>query len=80
VASVAGNTITVNTTGAAQAVTVTDKTKYTKESAATTQAITQGKCITAHGSENGAALQATTISLRPAADGKCSEGGGPHRH
>jgi hypothetical protein len=80
VASVAGDTITLNTAGATQPVTVTNKTKYTKEGAATSQAITQGKCITAQGSENGGSLQATTISLRPAANGKCSEGGGPHRH
>jgi uncharacterized protein DUF5666 len=80
VASVAGDTITVNTAGATQPVTVTNKTRYTKEGAATSQAITQGKCITAQGSENGGSLQATTISLRPAANGKCSEGSGPHRH
>lgn len=79
VASVAGNTITINTAAAPQAVTVTDKTKYTKEAPATSQAIAQGKCITAHGSENNGALQATTISLRPAANGKCPDGGGPHR-
>jgi hypothetical protein len=82
VASVAGNTITINTAaGAPQTVTVTDKTKYTKEAAATSQAIAAGKCITAKGGENGGVLQATTISLRPANNGKCPEvGGGSHRH
>jgi hypothetical protein len=86
VASVAGNTITVNTSnpgGPQQAtVTVTDRTRYTKEAASNTQAIAQGKCISAQGTENGSTLQATTISLRPANNGSCGEpgGGGPHRH
>lgn len=81
VASVAGNTITINTDAAPQTVTVSDKTKYTKEAAATSQAVAQGKCITAQGSESNGALQATTISLRPAANGKCPEKGEhPHRH
>lgn len=82
VASVAGNTITINTDGGTpQTVTVSDKTKYTKEAPATSQAISQGKCLTALGSENGGALQATAISLRPANNGKCPDkDGGPHRH
>lgn len=76
VASVAGNTITVN--GATPTtVTVTDKTRYTKQVASTTQAITAGKCLTAQGNlGGGGALQATRIDLRPAHDGNC--GGGPH--
>lgn len=82
VVSVAGNTITINTDGGTpQTVTVSDKTKYTKEAPATSQAINQGKCLTALGSENGGALQATAISLRPANNGKCPDkDGGPHRH
>jgi len=86
VASVAGDTITVNTSnpgGPQQAtVTVTDRTKYTKQAASNAQAIAQGKCIAARGTENGGTLQATTISLRPANNGSCGEpgGGGPHRH
>ena len=87
VASVAGDTITVNTSnpgGPQQAtVTVTDRTRYTKEAASNTQAIAQGKCLSAQGTENGGTLQATTISLRPARDGNCGGepgGGGPHRH
>jgi Domain of unknown function (DUF5666) len=86
VASVAGDTITVNTSnpgGPQQAtVTVTDRTRYTKEAASNTQAIAQGKCISAQGTDNGGTLQATTISLRPANNGECGEpgGGGPHRH
>jgi Domain of unknown function (DUF5666) len=84
VASVAGDTITVNTSnpsGLQQAtVTVTDRTRYTKQAASNAQAIAQGKCITAQGTENSGTLQATTISLRPANNGSCEGGGGPHRH
>ncbi|WP_445160746.1 DUF5666 domain-containing protein [Mycobacterium sp. Dal123C01] len=77
VASVAGNTITVTSTDASGAtsqtpVTVTDQTRYTKQAGANTQAIAQGKCLTAQGSQDGSGtLQATTIDLRPARDGKC---------
>lgn len=87
VASVAGNTINVTSTDAngsksQTAVTVDDKTKYTKQGAATSQAITQGKCLAARGTKDSSGtLQATTIDLRPANDGKC---GGksmqPHGH
>jgi hypothetical protein len=80
VASVAGNTITINTTSTPQTVTVSDKTKYTKEAAANSQAIAQGKCLQAQGTDNNGALQATTIRVQQAADGKCPGGGGPHRH
>ena len=85
VASLAGNTITVNTTDPGSTpqttVTVSDKTKYTKEGATNSQAIAAGKCITARGTENSGALQATTIRLRPASNGKCPEPGAqPHRH
>jgi hypothetical protein len=81
VASVAGDTITVNgNDGSATTVTVTDKTRYTKQAGSSTQAITQGKCMTALGSRDGSgAFQATTINLRPASDGKCPGEGGPHR-
>jgi Domain of unknown function (DUF5666) len=81
VASVAGGTITVNgDDGAAPTtVAVTDKTRYSKQASASTQSIAQGKCMTAHGSLDGSgALQATTINLRPANDGKCPGEGGPH--
>jgi hypothetical protein len=82
VASVAGNTITVTSSNATQtAVTVTDKTKYTKQGAANTQAISAGKCMTAKGTQDsGGALQATTIDLRPAHDGKCPGEAKPHGH
>ena len=81
VASVAGNTITVNggDSTSATTVTVSDKTKYAKEGTANPQAIASGKCINAQGSQdNGGALQATAITVRPAADGRCPGEGGPH--
>jgi Domain of unknown function (DUF5666) len=77
VASVSGNTINVTTTDASgntaqTAVTVNDNTKYTKRNTANAQAITQGKCLTAKGTKDGGgALQATTIDLRAADNGKC---------
>jgi Domain of unknown function (DUF5666) len=85
VASVAGNTITLNnaeTEGNSPqtTVTVTDTTKYTKQSAADAQAIAQGKCIAAHGTSDGGALQATTISVQPSDNGSCPQLGGRHHH
>jgi hypothetical protein len=80
VASVAGNNITVGVTDAngnpAQtAVTVTDTTKYSKGTAATSQAIAQGKCITAHGTKDGdGTLQATIVALGPTnPQGQCPQ-------
>ena len=81
VASVAGNTITVNGTGntSPTTVTVSDKTKYVKEDTANSQAIASGKCINAQGSQGaGGTLEATAITVRPAADGRCPGEGGPH--
>jgi Domain of unknown function (DUF5666) len=85
VASVAGNTINVTSTDASgktsqAAVAVDDKTKYTKQAPATSQAIAAGKCIAARGSTDGnGALQATTVDLRPANDGQCwGKGKQPH--
>jgi Domain of unknown function (DUF5666) len=83
VASVTGNTITVagadtsgNTTQTA--VTVNDQTKYSKLTSATPEAIVQGKCVHARGTlDNGGTLQAVTIKLRPANDGKCGGPGSP---
>ena len=75
-----GNTINVAGTDASgnttqTAVTVDDQTKYSKLTTATPDAIAQGKCVNARGTlDNGGTLQATTIKLRPANDGKC---GGP---
>ncbi len=58
VASMAGNTINVTVTDAngnpsQTDVTVTDKTQYTKDASANSQAIAQGKCITARGKKDG---------------------------
>jgi hypothetical protein len=81
VAAVSGNTITVNGTGSTSptTVTVSDRTKYMKEGTANSQAIASGKCINAQGSQgNGGALEATAITVRPAADGRCPGEGGPH--
>jgi len=81
VAFVSGNTITVASTEAGGKttqtnVTVTDATTYTKQAPATTQAITQGKCMDAQGTmESSGVLQATTISLEP-----CPPLGGHHHH
>jgi hypothetical protein len=83
VASVAGNTITVTGSDASgntkqTTVTVDDKTKYTKRASANSDAITAGKCLGARGTmDNAGTLQATTINLRPANDGKCG-GKPPH--
>jgi hypothetical protein len=87
VTSVAGNTITLNDADAGgnspqTSVTVTDTTKYTKQSTTDAQAIAQGKCIAAHGtSDGGGALQATTISVQQSDNGSCPQlGGRHHRH
>ena len=86
-ASVAGNTITLNSSGSGgnsshTSVTVTDTTKYTKQSTTDAQAIAQGKCIAAHGTtDGGGALQATTISVQPSDNGSCPQlSGKHHRH
>lgn len=84
VASVSGNTINVSGTDASgnttqTAVTVDDKTKYSKQASATTDAIAQGKCLSAHGTmDNAGTLQATSINVRPANDGKCGKPDQPH--
>lgn len=83
VASVSGNTINVSGTDASgnttqTSVTVDDKTKYSKQNSATTDAIAQGKCLSARGTtDNGGTLQATSITVRQATDGKC---GKPDEH
>jgi hypothetical protein len=77
VASVTGNTVTVAGTDAngnttQTPVTVTDQTKYSKQATATPEEITQGKCVAARGTlDDKGALQATSIRLRAAVDGKC---------
>jgi hypothetical protein len=63
--SVTDNVITV--AGAPQTkVTVTDTTTYAKAAPADTEALTQGKCLSAEGTKNSAGvLQATMIDLQP---------------
>jgi hypothetical protein len=87
VVSVAGNTVTVNSTdpsgsSSQTTVTVTETTKYTKQTITDAQALAQGKCIAAHGTkDNGGTLQATAISVQQADNGGCPEPGGKrHRH
>ena len=87
VASVAGNMITLNNpdlggNSSQTKVTVTDTTKYTKQSTTDAQAIAQGKCIAAHGTtDGGGTLQATTISVQQSDNGSCPQlGGKHHRH
>ena len=84
VASVAGNTITVNGTdtngnSSSSTVTVTDTTKYTKQAATDAQALAQGKCIAARGTQdNTGTLQAMTISVQQPDNGNCPQPGGRH--
>jgi hypothetical protein len=87
VASVTGNTITLNNTDAQGnpsqiSVSVSDTTTYTKQTATDSQAIAQGKCIAAQGTrDGGGALQATNISVQQADNGSCPEPGEKHhRH
>jgi Domain of unknown function (DUF5666) len=84
VATVAGNTITVNATDAdgnstQSSVTVTDTTNYTKQTATDAQALGQGKCVTARGTkDDSGTLQATSISVQQADNGTCAQPGGRH--
>lgn len=82
VVSVAGNTITLTATDAngnssQTNVTVTDTTKYSKKAPADAQALTQGKCISAHGTKEGDGnLQATSITVKQADNGICPKSAG----
>jgi Domain of unknown function (DUF5666) len=87
VASVTGNTITLNSTDAQgnpsqTSVGVTDSTTYTKQAPTDAHAIVQGQCIAAHGTrDGGGALQATNISVQQPDNGSCpAPGGKRHRH
>jgi Domain of unknown function (DUF5666) len=87
VASVAGNTITVTGADASGStsqtnVSVTDTTKYTKQSATDAQALAQGKCVAARGTkDDSGTLQATAISVQPADNGTCPQPAGRrHEH
>jgi hypothetical protein len=81
VTSVSGNTIAVNGMGAAGQttptnVTVANTTSYTKQAPSSTQAIENGKCMGAQGTnDSSGVLQATTISLEA-----CPPMGHPHHH
>lgn len=80
VASVSGTTIAVTGLGAGNRrnqtnVTVDDKTSYTKQTATDADAIEQGKCLAAQGTDGGGALQATLISLQ-----QCPPMGDQHHH
>lgn len=78
VASVSGNTIAINGLRPDQApttVTVADTTSYKRQTPSDTQAITNGTCMGAQGTNDGGALQATTISLE-----QCPPMGHPHPH
>jgi hypothetical protein len=86
VASVAGDTIHVTVTDgngnpAQTDVTVTDKTQYAKAASATSQAIAQGKCMTAQGTKgDGGTLQATVVTVGPANNGKCPQPAANKQH
>lgn len=80
VASVSGNTIAVNGLGpggptAPTNVTVANTTSYSKQTPSSTQAIVHGKCMGAHGTQDGGVLHATMISLEA-----CPPMGQPHHH
>jgi hypothetical protein len=80
VASITGNTIDVTGTDPTGKtthtnVTVTDTTSYTKHAVTDAQAIQQGKCMAAQGTDNGGVLQAATIDLEP-----CPPMGRPRHH
>jgi hypothetical protein len=80
VASVTGNTIDVTSTDPTGKTThtnvnVTDTTTYTKHAVTNAQAIQNGKCMAAQGTNNGGVLQASTIDLEP-----CPPMGRPHHH
>jgi hypothetical protein len=80
VASVTGNTIAVtgtDPTGKTRHtnMTVTNTTTYTKHAVTNTQAIQQGKCMAAQGTNTGGVLQAVTIDLEP-----CPPMGRAHHH
>jgi hypothetical protein len=80
VTSVSGNTIDVSSTDPAGKttktnLTVIDTTTYVKHTVTNTQAIQQGKCLAAQGTNGGGALQADTVDLQP-----CPPMGGDHHH
>lgn len=76
VASVSGDTISVNGMGPAPtAVTVANTTSYQRQTPTDAQAITNGKCMGAQGTNDGGTLQAVMISLEA-----CPPMGHHHHH
>lgn len=76
VASVSGDTISVNGMGPAPtAVTVANTTTYQRQTPTDAQVITNGKCMGAQGTNAGGALQAVMISLEA-----CPPMGHHHHH
>lgn len=78
VSSVSGNTIAVSGIGAQPTptnVTVADTTSYQRQTASDSQAITNGKCLGAQGTQDAGVLHAMTISLEA-----CPPMGHPHHH
>ncbi|WP_197519275.1 DUF5666 domain-containing protein [Mycobacterium sp. E2327] len=78
VSSVSGNTIAVSGIGPQPTptnVTVADTTSYQKQTASDAQAITNGKCMGAQGTQDAGVLHAMTISLET-----CPPMGHPHHH
>ncbi|MEE6179538.1 DUF5666 domain-containing protein [Mycobacterium sp. 050134] len=77
VASVSGNTFAVSGIGPGgpTSVTVDDSTSYKKQTLSSAQAISNGACMGAQGTEDGGALRAVTISLE-----QCPPMGAPHHH
>ncbi|OMC42163.1 DUF5666 domain-containing protein [Mycobacterium sp. IS-1264] len=78
VSSVSGNTIAVSGLGPQPTptnVTVTDSTSYKRQTPSDTQAITNGKCLGAQGTQDGGVLHAIMISLEA-----CPPMGRPHHH
>ena len=74
VGTVNGSTFTVAAAGSAAqtSVSVTDRTRYAKRLPADAQAISQGECVSANGTKDtGGALQAVSITVRPARKGSC---------
>lgn len=75
----AGGTATAGPTATTRTVTVTTSraTTYTVTVTATAKAAAVGTCVTAQGpSDDTGAVQATSIAVRPAVDGTCSQGFG----
>jgi hypothetical protein len=76
IAYISGDTLEVQdpTTGQTT-VKITTKTKITATVTVGSKAVTTGTCITATGTKSGSSLDATTVSLVAASNGKCAAGG-----